>query len=49
MSKWGPSDEERDERFLRARIVDRYHPEADVLDYLRERSRADDGRVVTDV
>jgi len=49
MSKWGPTAEERDERHLRARIVDRWHPDVDALDYLRERSRADDGRVVTDV
>lgn len=41
MSKWGPSDDERDQRFVRARIVDRYVDGVSFLDYLAHCSRAD--------
>lgn len=40
MSRWGPTDAERDRRLARAQIVARY-TDVSVTEYLAHRSRAD--------
>lgn len=44
MSKWTKTDDRT--RLTRAVIVGQFHPTASALDYIRARSRADDGREV---